>query len=244
MNHKPLFVSLLLASLNNFGYAANPASTDYVNKKVLELQQLLESQIAGLPGGVAAGGTIGQILAKASNANYDTQWINPPPTYTVGQTSQGGVVFWVDSTGQHGLVAAAADNSAGIRWGTTGADPLKTLTLARGNELFSGSTNTTLIIARQASEDDSANSAALLCASYNAQNYGDWYLPSQTELNLLWQNSNINGGPVGGFNVGNYWSSFEDATQPLTAWYQTFATGQQLNVNKDTLLNVRCIRAF
>ena len=31
------------------------------------------------------------------------------PTYSIGDVVNGGVVFWLDSTGQHGLVAAFSD---------------------------------------------------------------------------------------------------------------------------------------
>ncbi len=34
----------------------------------------------------------------------------------IGETHGGGIVFWVDASGQHGLVAATADQSEGIQW--------------------------------------------------------------------------------------------------------------------------------
>jgi hypothetical protein len=38
------------------------------------------------------------------------------PTLTIGQSYQGGIIFWLDATGQHGLIAATADQSASMRW--------------------------------------------------------------------------------------------------------------------------------
>ena len=43
--------------------------------------------------GVAAGGTTGQVLAKKSNTNYDTEWTNPLPYVPIG-----GIIEW-DGTG-------------------------------------------------------------------------------------------------------------------------------------------------
>ena len=43
--------------------------------------------------GVATGGTTGQVLAKKSNTNYDTEWINPVPYVPIG-----GIIEW-DGTG-------------------------------------------------------------------------------------------------------------------------------------------------
>src|SRR5690554_5634345 len=37
-------------------------------------------------------------------------------TFSVGDFAQGGIVFWVDETGQHGLVCAKEDQSTGIQW--------------------------------------------------------------------------------------------------------------------------------
>ena len=43
--------------------------------------------------GVATGGTTGQVLAKKSNTNYDTEWINPLPYVPIGS-----IIEW-DGTG-------------------------------------------------------------------------------------------------------------------------------------------------
>ena len=36
--------------------------------------------------------------------------------HTTGERFGGGIVFWVDSTGQHGLIASKADQSSEIKW--------------------------------------------------------------------------------------------------------------------------------
>ena len=102
--------------------------------------------------------------------------------------------------------------------------------------------NTMLIIALQTNDDQTGNFAAKVCEDYSMTidgvTYGDWYLPSKHELDLLFSRKNL----VGGF-VGNYyWSSTEFSS--VSAWCQNFSTGIQYNLNKNTPYGVRAIRAF
>ena len=66
------------------------------------------------------------------------------------------------------------------------------------------------------------NYAAQVCANYQSGGYGDWYLPSKYELNLLYQQKAV----VGGFADCNYWSSSEVRCSS-SAWNQYFANGNQ-----------------
>ena len=43
-------------------------------------------------------------------------------TYSIGDIVNGGVVFWLDSTGQHGLVCAFSDVATSVEWGCYGTD--------------------------------------------------------------------------------------------------------------------------
>ena len=68
--------------------------------------------------------------------------------------------------------------------------------------------------------DDGDNYAARLCneliISEGGTAYGDWYLPSKYELNLMYENigqGNALGlGNVGNFSSSSYWSSTESLT--------------------------------
>ena len=169
-------------------------------------------------------------------------------TYSVGDFAQGGIVFWVDETGQHGLVAAKKDQSTGVRWyaGTYGN------TQAKGDGLFSGEANTSIIIAAQvAIGDDGSTYAARICnelqVTEGGKTYGDWYLPSKEELNLMYQNkatinatAGVNGGS--GFARAYYWSSTEYNLG--LAWAQSFGYGNLFDFNKGGTSYVRCVRAF
>ncbi len=174
---------------------------------------------------------------------------NAPTTYySVGDFAQGGIVFWVDETGQNGLVCAKEDQNTGVRWyaGTYGN------TQAKGDGPFSGEANTAIIIAAQvAIGDDNVTYAARICKEFQitegGKTYGDWYLPSKGELDLMYQNNatinataTANGGSA--FAAADYWSSTESNNS--YAWLQFFATGGQYSSFKYVALRVRAVRAF
>lgn len=199
--------------------------------------------------GVPAGGVTGQVLTKAGDTDFDTQWSDAPPQYAVGQEALGGVIFWVDPTARYALVAARQDaGSPGYPWGP------RVLTGARGNGIGAGVRNTDLIIAAFA-YDGFYNqfSVPAVCAEYAIQAdgvtpcgspghagqvcYGDWYVPSPFELNQLFLNRTV----VGGFANATYWSSREvDSTLAET---QSFINGSVTITDKLAGgVRGRCIR--
>lgn len=166
---------------------------------------------------------------------------------SIGDTYQGGIIFYLDASGCHGLIAAPGDQSTRIRWyaGTFG------FTQAKGDGIYAGKANTSIIIAAQvAIGDDGDNYAARLCneliISEGGTAYGDWYLPSKYELNLMYENigqGNALGlGNVGNFSSSSYWSSTEYVN--FDAWKQSFFNGSQTNANKFSAYYVRAVRAF
>lgn len=175
----------------------------------------------------------------------------PPPDtgYEPGDWAQGGIVFWVDDSGQHGLVCDKHDLGVGPRWylGTYGN------TYATGDGPFAGEMNTMLMIAGQMSiGNDGAGNAATYCADLNVTqgsvSYADWYLPSKDELAKMYQNrilinsvAQSNGGSAFG-TTDAYWSSTEFSN--TDAYIQHFGTGASSHVNKSGFYSVRAIRAF
>ncbi|MDD7915887.1 DUF1566 domain-containing protein [Polaribacter ponticola] len=169
--------------------------------------------------------------------------------YKIGDFAHGGVVFWVDETGQHGLVCSKENQSTSVKWfaGTFGK------TLAKGNGLYAGKTNNTIIImSTYAVVGDNGDSyAARLCnelvVSENNNQFGDWYLPSEYELSLMYQNKaeiNTTSTANGGENLINdvYWSSTEDSDN--TALGFNFSDGQESSILKSFQNRVRAIRSF
>src|SRR5690554_1686665 len=160
-------------------------------------------------------------------------------TLAIGDSYQGGIIFWLDATGQHGLIAATADQNTGIQW----YNGTNRYTGTAGDGLYAGAMNTAMIVATQMADNQSGSFAAKVCADYSVTvggvTYGDWYLPSKYELNLLYLQKNA----VGGFDNAYYWSSTEFSNS--RAWEQNFANGNQSDGNKNFLMHrVRAVRAF
>ena len=161
--------------------------------------------------------------------------------YKIGDMTQGGIVFYIDESGEHGLVSDTVDlaspgDAADFthQWSTVYED-----TGARGDGIGAGAMNTLLIVSAQRGDTDSA---ARLCADLVRGGYGDWYLPSKEELNLMYNNLKVAG--LGGFSsTFYYWSSTE--VDSSDAWLQSFANGlQEDGLVKDSAVRVRAVRAF
>jgi len=184
----------------------------------------------------ATGLTIYNITNNRNETYNGSTWVGN--THYIGESYGGGIVFYVYDSGQHGLIAATADQGSVIQWynGT-----FKT-TGTSGDGLNAGAMNTAMIVATQMADNQSGNFAAKVCEDYSVTmggvTYGDWYLPSQYELNLLYQQRAV----VGGFANNFYWSSSEyDA---YSAWAQNCNSGGQGNYDKTNSLYVRAVRAF
>jgi hypothetical protein len=180
----------------------------------------------------------------ASANTDDGSCAYPPFSGAIGDTHQGGIVFYLDGNGG-GLIAAPTDQSTDAEWGcyngfyVSGAD---------GTAIGTGAQNTIDIVNANCSPFTSGNSiAANSCANLTLGGDSDWFLPSKDELNLMYQNigqGNVLGlGNVGGFANFFYWSSSEDYTN-YYAWLQNFNSGNQLDSSKNFPGTVRAVRAF
>ena len=156
----------------------------------------------------------------------------------IGKKFEGGIVFYIDATGQHGLIAAPTDQSVSVPWWNGSYKS----TGATGTAVGTGQANTDAIILTQGD----GNNAASICRSLALGGYTDWFLPSKDELNLMYMNigpgANGANANLGGFSIYVYWSSSESNSQ--TAWSQLFKTGYQYYNYKDYLFLVRAVRAF
>ncbi|MEO6455380.1 MAG: hypothetical protein ABIN97_14970 [Ginsengibacter sp.] len=178
-----------------------------------------------------------------SDANGNASWVTPSAigagVHYIGESYGGGIVFYVYDNGKHGLIAATADANGGngIRWyGGTYSN-----TRGRADGIGAGLKNTPIIIANQGPVDGNAF-AATVCNEYSITaggvTYGDWYLPSKYELNLLYLQKSV----VGGFIYTIYWSSSEQNDH--SAWHQHFGDGFQDYNFKSDAFSVRAVRAF
>ena len=162
-------------------------------------------------------------------------------THIIGESYGGGIIFYLDASGEHGLIAATSDQSTAVVW--TNPAFASTVSNAVRDGINGGLANTERIILQAGA----GSYAAQLCANYKGGNYADWYLPSKYELNLMYMNigqGNLLGlGNVGGFANNYYWSSTE-YNNSLFAWVQSFNDGLQSAGGKNYSLYVRAVRAF
>ena len=161
--------------------------------------------------------------------------------YTLGMNVEGGIVFYIDETGEHGLVAALEDLGE-FEWGcyetsTSGAD---------GQAIGTGYQNTMDILNQGYSTGLGGITAAQAATDAAINGYSDWYLPSKDELIEMYNTIGNGGsqGNIGGFiNVYFYWSSSEDNSE--TAWNVLFTNGYtSSDLSKNNPFRVRVIRAF
>jgi hypothetical protein len=154
----------------------------------------------------------------------------------IGAIYQGGIVFYIDETGEHGLVAASEDLGE-YQWGCYGTE----ISGADGTAIGTGYQNTLDIVA--GCSESSAASETLI---YESEGFDDWYLPSRDELVEMYNTIGYGGpeGNIGGFESELvYWSSSENYT--YSAWFVSFSNGYAGNgTGKPNSLRVRAVRAF
>jgi hypothetical protein len=149
----------------------------------------------------------------------------------IGDTYQGGIVFYVDGNGG-GLIAAPTDQATtAVIWGCSGT----IITGADGTTIGTGNQNTIDIVTDCTFD---SGYAAQICYNLNLGGYDDWYLPSKDELNVMYLNKSI----ISGFSIDRYWSSSQ--INNYNAIVQSFNNGGQGGLFKSEYANVRAIRAF
>ena len=152
----------------------------------------------------------------------------------IGEHFGGGIIFYLDKSGNHGLIVTTADFEEPASWSFK-----DTLNGAKDTAVGSGAVNTNRIVKTQGFPESEAFSyAALECLELNLNGYQDWYLPSLNELNLMYQNKTI----VGGFLQFSYWSSTESGA--TKAWLKNFNSGLQLLQVKTAAYALRPVRKF
>jgi hypothetical protein len=152
----------------------------------------------------------------------------------IGEHFGGGIIFYLDLSGKHGLIAASADFEEPSVWSRK-----DTLNGAKDTALGSGAANTRRIVKTQGFPQSEADSyAALECIGLIQNGYQDWYLPSLNELNVMYQNKTI----IGGFRAFSYWSSSE--SNATKAWFKNFNDGSQVIQVKTAGYALRPVRRF
>ena len=162
---------------------------------------------------------------------------------SIGDYYHGGIVFFIDDSGEHGLISATIDQGTNILWCN---DTINCFVRNTRREIGYGKQNTEYIV----NYFGQGNYAAYLCSSSTLNTYDDWYLPSYDELELMYNNLHLAG--LGAFESKAYWSSSHEDPAGLDAdvYYKSFTPNQpQFSYtepyDKGTkYINVRAIREF
>jgi hypothetical protein len=177
----------------------------------------------------------------------------------------GGIIchLYKDSLGlEHGLIASLNDLTSGMNQVNWGVNNLVTNGLPLS--YFDGESNTVLLF----SSGVDINCPVNLCENYTTQGFNDWFLPSVSELEIIWGNVFILNSVLGsltnadriGFNVNGsqgiatqdrYWSSTLISEGPIPTLY-VYVMGYYTNDLPNRMLsltglyynNVRAIRKF
>lgn len=186
--------------------------------------------------GLITSGTNGQILITTESGTLT--WTNSSTltgAHYIGESYGGGIVFYVYENGKHGLIVSSTDQSTGVYWSKSSS---YTTTNAVRDGVNGGMANTERIIFSQGT----GNYAAQVAANYKGGGFGDWYLPSITELNLLYAQRQLM------FSIGYsntyYWSSNENPSNNNQAWAYNFTGSGIFGLKYYNLASVRAIRSF
>jgi len=200
------------------------------NDSLTQVVSSLDSSLTVLNSFLHFGCTDPAISNYDTNANID----NGTCAYAIGDSSKGGIIFYILQAGDigyvagqvHGLIAATSDQSISEEWGCNGTS----ISGANGAAIGTGNQNTIAIEAGCISPGIAAD----LCANYTDGTYNDWFLPSKDELNQMWlnigQGDALGLGNIGGFAYNSYWSSTEFGN--FFAWAQNFSYGNPFDVYK------------
>ena len=149
---------------------------------------------------------------------------------SIGMQYEGGIIFYLDSTGQHGLICAPNDQGS-FQWGCYGTNIVGTST-----GFGTGQVNTSFILAGCSTRPI----ATSVCDDLVLNGYSDWFLPSKDELQLMYSNLHVQG--IGGFLNTEYYSSSQYS--PTDAWVVHFGDGRMLDHYRLHNFQVRAVRAF
>jgi hypothetical protein len=169
------------------------------------------------------GSMLGRCIRKAASGSETA----PTGCATAGNSCSDGTKYAGDHPYLAGvkMYVTTADQSNGVTWGATGN--------TGADSYINGYANTAWL-AHNATIG--SYPAAQLCEELTASGHGDWYLPSEYELGVLYTNR----AAIGGFGTGNYWSSTEATSG--NARRKSFNTGSSSSTSKGTSYSVRCVR--
>lgn len=149
-------------------------------------------------------------------------------THFIGEYYGGGIIFYVDEEGKHGLITKTIEQS---KWQHGVFTDDYTVRDGVGTANF----NKKRIVAIKSAEAYDAQTEA----GNQEAKLGEWYLPTRYDMNKLYLNRTV----IGGFSdFSKGWKSLE--TSSLNAWFQSFVVGVSFSNGKDDNEYIRIVREF
>jgi hypothetical protein len=190
--------------------------------------RLTSAQIAAIAS-PATGLMVYNTTVNKPNYFNGTHWLSfdgSVPFPQIGTYYEGGIVFYLDGTGLHGLIATPTDQVY-IYYGCIG-----NLIGASGTALYTGDANTSLMLTCGDAQ------GAMKCDTLQLNGKTDWYLPAIDELTEIYNQRAF----LGTFQSYYYWSSTEiDANYGRSV---LFPSGSPNILQKNYNGYVRCVREF
>ena len=160
-----------------------------------------------------------------------------------GKHYEGGLIFYFNTADGSGLVAAETDQSTGMAWDTTTNFVDQIATGAISKSIGDGKSNTSTIVTALSAL---GMYAAKTCDELDLNSKTDWFLPSEEEMNEMYNNLQAKG--LGNFANERYWTSSEFDLSPRgSALYRNFDTSSgQIGGTSPKTANyyVRAARSF
>ncbi|MBN2867351.1 MAG: cadherin repeat domain-containing protein [Flavobacteriaceae bacterium] len=179
---------------------------------------------------------------NSGNTQNLTATINLNDLNEIGEYKFGGIIFWINATGDEGLVLALNNLSTNSTWGCIG-----TVTGATGTAIGTGEVNTNTVISAGCA---SSGSAVEQVSNLNLNGYDDWFLPSSGEWAEVYNNLSVIQ-PVILSNGGDdlsllYWCSNENDAYNVAAFLFTPpGDGTTYSFQKSsTNIRTRAVRAW
>lgn len=178
-------------------------------------------------------------VASGITADDTARWNahSEKATHQIGDLIEGGIVFYLEPDGKHGLVLSVSDIGPETTWGSTGQT-------IGAESSYDGKGNTEMIVNLAGPGDY----AASYCDTLRLNGYEDWYLPSADEMHLVIRNRYLinkildedGNEQSSGLLAATYWTSSE-MEESRACVYRNGNLGYMM---KDLAAMVRAIRDF
>ena len=155
----------------------------------------------------------------------------------IGDTYQGGIIFYLDGNGG-GLIVAPEDQAIISKW----AESCYAETISSNKTAIGSGSRNTIELEKICTQSETA---ADICANLSLGGYSDWFLPSKDELNIMYINLTQKQFNLGNFRSHYYWSSSLYGSKLVNfVWVQNFGAKSDFWKDNSDNQNFSFINSF